>query len=194
MCHRVLIPLITLLCLTACDQQMRTQARYEAGEASDFFADGRADRPPIEGAVRRDAPPPDPHLDTGRVDGELVDAFPHAITAEDMQRGRTLYTIHCEPCHDPLGSGHGIVVRQGHPPAGSYHTPRLREAPTGYLVETMRLGRGQMPAFGDRITAPDRWRIAAWIRALQHSQHAPLDALAPAERAALDALPSRAQP
>lgn len=194
MCHKVLAALMTLLTLTACDQQMRTQARYEAGEASDHFADGRADRAPLEGTVRGDAPPPDPHLDTGRVDGALVDAFPHAITAEDITRGRTLYTIHCEPCHDPLGSGNGIVVRQGHPHAGDYHSPRLREAPAGYLVETIKLGRGQMPAFADRITAPDRWRIAAWIRVLQHSQRAPLDALAPAERQALEALPSRALP
>lgn len=192
MCHSHLIAAITaalLLGLLGCQQDMRHQARYEAGAAAEWFPDGRADRAPIEGTVSRDTPPPDPHLDTGRVDGALADTFPFAITAEDITRGRLLHDIHCAPCHDPLGSGHGIVVRQGHPPAGSYHDPRLRDAPAGYLVETMHLGRGQMPPFGDRLAAADRWRITAWIRVLQRSQHVPIDALDPDERAALEALP-----
>lgn len=194
MCPSRAIAAALLLCLSGCQQDMRAQARYEAGETAEWFADGRADRPPIEGTVRRDAPPPDPHLDTGRVDGALVDTFPHAITADDIARGRLLYGIHCAPCHDPLGSGHGMVVRQGFPSAGDYHDTRLRDAPAGYFVETMRLGRGQMPAFGDRVAAADRWRITAWIRVLQRSQHVAVDTLDPAERAALEALPSSGAP
>lgn len=185
MCPKHLIGLMACVALLGCQQTMREQAKVEPGEASAFWPDNRGDRPAPLGAVAQGDPPPDPHRDDGRVGGALVDAFPFAISAADLARGQTLYTINCLPCHDPLGSGRGMVVRQGHPAAQSFHDPRLRDAPAGYYVETMTHGRGQMPPFGERIARDDRWRITAWIRVLQRSQRVELSALTPAEREAL---------
>ena len=42
-----------------------------------------------------------------------------------------------------------------------------------------------MYSFADRVQPADRWAIAAYIRALERSQHASLAELPPAEREAL---------
>ena len=46
----------------------------------------------------------------------------------------------------------------------------------------MTNGFGAMLDYKDRVNLEDRWAIAAYIRALQLSQHAKLDLLWPEER------------
>ena len=46
-----------------------------------------------------------------------------------------------------------------------------------------------MYAFATRVPPADRWAIAAYVRALQLSQHAQLADLPPDERAQLEAQP-----
>jgi hypothetical protein len=50
-----------------------------------------------------------------------------------------------------------------------------------------------MPPYGKMIPPRDRWAIAAYIRALQLSQHATIDDVPAADRAQLDA-PAGATP
>ena len=57
-----------------------------------------------------------------------------------------------------------------HPP--SYHQDRLRKAPLGYFFDVMTNGFGAMPDYAMQITPEDRWKIVAYIRALQLSQNA----------------------
>ncbi len=49
-------------------------------------------------------------------------------------------------------------------------------------------GFGQMPSYASQVKPRDRWAIAAYIRALQLSQAAPLGELAESDRRALEAL------
>ena len=65
-----------------------------------------------------------------------------------------------------------MIVQRGfkHPP--SYHIDRLRKAPIGYFFDVMTNGFGAMPDYSQQIQPADRWAIAAYIRALQLSQHA----------------------
>ena len=65
-----------------------------------------------------------------------------------------------------------MVVQRGFRRPPSYHIDRLRAAPAGHVVDVMTNGFGAMPDFADRIDARDRWAIAAYIRALQLSEHA----------------------
>ena len=53
----------------------------------------------------------------------------------------------------------------------------LREAPAGYIFEVITKGYGGMPSYSAQIPAADRWRIVAYVRALQYSQHAPANTL-----------------
>src|SRR5205814_4417591 len=115
------------------------------------------------------------------------------VTPQLLRRGQQRYTIYCVPCHSALGDGDGPVVRRGFPRPPSYHEPQLREAPDRRLFDVITEGYGIMASYADRVPADDRWAIVAYIRALQLSQHARLEELAPPLQAALRALPPQEQ-
>jgi len=162
------------LILTGCRQDMHDQPRYEPLEASDFFADGSASRHAPEGTVARGALEASPYVNTAKRDGELGTTLPFELTRALLERGQERYNIYCSPCHDRVGTGLGMIVRRGfrHPP--SFHSPHLREAPLGHFFDVMSNGFGAMMDYAAQLPPHDRWAIAAYIRALQLSQHATL--------------------
>src|SRR5262249_55574403 len=85
----------------------------------------------------------------------------------------------------------GMIVLRGLRRPPSFHEDRLRTVPDGHLVDVMAKGFGAMPAYAGQVSAPDRWAIAAYIRALQLSQHATLADVPGADRAALEGTPWR---
>lgn len=181
-CMWVWLPL-WIACLAGCQQEMANQPRYDPLEASDFFEDGRSARHLVTGTVARGQPVRDMPLATGRADGQMVDTLPLPVSRDLLERGQERYDIFCTPCHDRVGTGRGMIVRRGYPRPPSFHTPRLREAPVGYLFEVITQGvGGRMPAYGWMIPPSDRWAIIAYMRALQLSQHATLAAVPAAQR------------
>ena len=101
-----------------------------------------------------------------------VETFPIPITKEALDRGQERYQIFCSVCHGMTGYGDGIVARRGFnkPPPASYHQDRLRQAPVGHFFDVMSNGWGAMPSYATQIPVEDRWKIIAYIRALQLSQ------------------------
>jgi mono/diheme cytochrome c family protein len=92
------------------------------------------------------------------------------LTLALLQRGQERYRIYCTPCHSERGDGRGMVVARGFPPPPSFLIPRLREASPQYLYDVITHGHGVMYAFANRVQPPDRWAIAAYIKALERSQ------------------------
>jgi mono/diheme cytochrome c family protein len=176
------ISIFTLLLGVGCRQDMQDQPKYIPLRPSDFFSDGRSGRPLVEGTVARGHLDDDAALYTGKgADGKFVDTFPFAVTKDVLERGQQRFDIYCSPCHDRLGTGNGRIVRRGfrHPP--SYHIDRLRKVPNGYIYDVITNGFGAMPDYAAQIQeARDRWAIVAYIRALQLSQNASINAV-PAE-------------
>jgi mono/diheme cytochrome c family protein len=107
---------------------------------------------------------------------------PPPLTLNLLQRGQERYRIYCTPCHSELGDGQGMVVARGFPAPPSFHIPRLRDASPQYLYDVITRGHGVMYAFANRVQPQDRWAIAAYIKALERSQHASLDQAALAAR------------
>ena len=131
-----------------------------------------------------------------------VQEYPFAITAADLKRGQERFTIYCAVCHGPLGNGQGKIWERGYLTPTSFHTTEvgkhekklvhpqdlplgfsrgyslwgikipLREVPVGYIFEVITKGFAGMPSYSAQIPPDDRWRIIAYIRALQLSQHA----------------------
>jgi len=101
-----------------------------------------------------------------------VDTFPFPITKEALDRGQERYQIFCSVCHGMTGYGDGILARRGFnkPSPASYHQDRLRQAPVGHFFDVMTNGWGAMPSYASQIPVEDRWKIIAYIRALQLSQ------------------------
>jgi hypothetical protein len=161
-----------LILLAACRQDMHDQPKYKPLRASDFFGDGRSARPLVAGTVARGTLQEDTLLYTGKTGGSDAATFPFPVTREVLERGRERFNIFCSPCHDRVGTGHGMVVRRGFRPPPTFHTDKLRNAPAGHFFDVIANGFGAMASYGDRITPRDRWAIIAYIRALQISQHA----------------------
>ncbi|MFZ0637875.1 MAG: cytochrome c, partial [Candidatus Acidiferrales bacterium] len=150
----------------------QVQPKYKTYDPSTFFDDGRSARQPVPGTVARGELEIDDHFYKGKVDGKDADTFPFPITANDMLRGQQRYNIYCSPCHDYTGSGRGMIVQRGFPQPPSYHIDRLRRAPVGHFFDVMTNGFGAMYSYSARVSPADRWRIAAYIRALQLAEHA----------------------
>lgn len=167
----------------ACRRDMQVQPRYNPYDASNFFDDGRSARQPVAGTVARGQLHLDDLLYTGKLDGKDSEVFPFAITRADLERGRQQYNIYCTPCHDYTGSGRGMIVLRGFPQPPSLHMDRLRQAAPGHFVDVITNGLGVMYPYNDRVTPEDRWRIAAYIRALQLSESATLADVPAAQRA-----------
>jgi mono/diheme cytochrome c family protein len=108
------------------------------------------------------------------------------VTLARLERGRERFEIFCAVCHGRTGNGDGMIVQRGFPAPPTFHQERLRTVPPGYLFGVMTRGYGAMASYADRVSAADRWAIAAYIRALQLSQDARIDDVPPENREALE--------
>ncbi len=110
-----------------------------------------------------------------------VESFPIPIDKAALDRGQQRYDIFCSVCHGATGNGDGMIARRGFnkPLPASYHQDRLRQAPVGHFFDAMTNGWGAMPSYATQIPVEDRWKIIAYIRALQLSQ---MPAQAPANQ------------
>ncbi len=188
------LPMILLCCsmlglLVGCEHpadnelfKMDDFGRLTPMEPSEVFADGTSARHPVEGTVARGDLRLDPHLFTGKIDGKNAETFPFPITRARLERGRQQYQINCAHCHNDTGDGDGMIVRRGFTRPPSYHEDRLRTAPVGHFYDVITNGWGAMYSHNDKVSVEDRWAIAAYIRVLQFSQNADMNALSPEDQ------------
>jgi mono/diheme cytochrome c family protein len=210
--QRVALTALLAALVPGCQQQMASQPSLRPDEPSAFFADGRAARPSVPGTVARGHLQIDRVLFTGLdssttapapLAAALVGApgalhgtalllaaeqqpvaqsFPFPITEHVLRHGYQRFMIYCVVCHDALGTGHGTIVERGLTPPPSLHQERLRQAAPGHLFEVITKGYGSMPSYRYQIPVRERWAIAAYVRALQLSQHFPEESLTAALR------------
>jgi hypothetical protein len=159
--------------VASCRQDMHDSPRFRPYRGSDLYADGSSARPLVDGTVARGHLDDDELLYTGKVNGQISPLFPFPITRADLDRGQDRFNIYCSPCHGRTGMGDGMIVQRGFKKAANYHIDRLRQAPAGYFFGVITNGFGAMPDYKSQIPVEDRWRIIAYVRALQLSQDAP---------------------
>jgi mono/diheme cytochrome c family protein len=148
-------------------------------------------RLPAEGSIpaitpRGDLPPPFTQQDlvAGAASIEGLQN-PLQPTADVLARGRLQYEQHCSVCHGDQGAGDGSVIGPGRFPfASPVHAGAIARLSDGYLYGIIRVGRGLMPAYGERTNHLDRWAIVLYMRQLgaQPGVTVPADApIAPAD-------------
>ena len=192
-----LLPTAFCLLFSACRRDMQDQPKTIAYRESSFYKDGLGSRPLVEGTVPRgylredrafyqgkkataQPSPASPQTATVQASANSqagaypddVDAIPIQLTKADLDRGQERYNIYCSVCHGMTGYGDGMIARRGFnkPSPANYHQDRLRQAPAGHFFDVMTNGWGAMPAYAQQVSVEDRWRIVAYIRALQLSQ------------------------
>jgi mono/diheme cytochrome c family protein len=154
-------------CDMALRQDMADQPKNRPQSPSEFFSDGRSERPLIENTVAH-----------GAVDNDVYNVakdysgFPVPVDEKLLKRGEDRYKVFCTPCHGLQGDGNGMAAVRGmkHPP--TYHIDRLRQASNGYFYDVVTNGFGSMYSYAERIPPRDRWAIIAYVRALQLSRNA----------------------
>lgn len=191
--------LLSAFCLlfSGCRRDMQDQPKAIAYRENSFYKDGTGSRPLVEGTVPRgylredrafylgkkaaaqptpnspQAPPTQASANSqAGLYPDEVDTIPMQITKDDLDRGQERYNIYCSVCHGMTGYGDGMIARRGFnkPAPANYHQDRLRQAPAGHFFDVMTNGWGAMPAYAQQVSVEDRWRIVAYIRALQLSQ------------------------
>ncbi|HMK31534.1 MAG TPA: cytochrome c [Terriglobales bacterium] len=178
--HRGVAALIPLaLLLSGCRLDMHVQPKVTPLRQSDFFSDGRGSRPLVEGTVARGDLRADTYFYSGMVGKDPGTEMPFPVTREVLDRGRERFNIYCSPCHSIVGDGNGVIVQRGYRRPTSYYDSKLLNSPIGHFYDVMTNGFGAMPDYAAQVSPRDRWAIAAYIRALQLSQHAPASAIPP---------------
>ena len=190
--RRLSAAVVVTLALAGCRQDMHDNPRYEPLEESAFFSNGGASRLLVSNTVARGQLREDEHLYTGKVNGQLATEFPMPVTADVMARGQQCLDIYCAPCHGRTGEGNGMIVQRGFRQPPSYHEDRLVNAPAGYFFDVMTNGFGAMQDYASQVPVPERWAIAAYIRALQTSHRGTIDDVPAKERALLEQEPAPA--
>jgi len=170
--------------LTGCRQDMHNQPKFIPLRSSEFYSDRRSARYPVPGTI--------PQLEDKNVDKEQLDPNSYFLSGKHgntygnelpggtdqkavaaiLARGQERYNIYCTPCHSQLGDGNGMIVQRGYKRPPSFHVQRLKNAPLGWFYDVISNGFGGMPDYAAQVKPADRWAIAAYIRALQLSQHA----------------------
>ena len=168
---------------------MDRQSKYQPQGPSEFFADGRADRPLPAGVVARGDLRSDPHFSLGRdAQGEFAYGFPASVVVNRafMERGKERYEIYCAPCHGSIGDGRGIVTQYGWGTPANLHSDVFRAQAEGMIFNTITHGKNTMFGYGDKLVPEDRWAVIAYIRALQRSQNSRVTDVPAAHQAELN--------
>ncbi|HEV2673248.1 MAG TPA: cytochrome c [Aliidongia sp.] len=146
--------------------------------------DDMTNQPKEKHYTRRDGSPATPPAGIVAVVEAPVAAPP--VTLSLLTRGRERYDIYCSACHGATGTGNGMIVQRGFPMPPSFDLDRLRQASPQHLYDVVTGGHGVMYGFAGRIGPPDRWAIAAYVKALQASRNAAMADVPPDARGALE--------
>ncbi len=173
---------------------MDRQPKVKAQTPSEFYADGRAARPPVSGTVPLGYAMPmhklidgsvgqatgpykqiifsssPTYIDTGKMGESWGTGIPFEMSPAVMGRGQQRFGIYCAVCHGATGAGNGIAQKFGLNTVQSLLQDRIRVMADGEIFDTMSHGKNTMMGYGDRIQVVDRWAIIAYLRALQKSQ------------------------
>ena len=90
---------------------------------------------------------------------------PTPASDSSLANGRKYFQINCAVCHGERAMGDGPATKFGMP--GINLTTDITKARTdGYIFGMIRNGRGLMPPY-NRIEEMDRWDVVNYVRALQ---------------------------
>ena len=113
--------------------------------------------------------------DTGTPPQDLEQATirahnPLKPTAENIARGKELFTNTCMPCHGESGHGDGPVAHLLH--AHGFDPKNLvtgvsKNLPDGYIYGYIRDGGIHMPSYADAMNSDERWDVVMYVRQLQ---------------------------
>lgn len=116
------------------------------------------------------------YLESGRMQGDDGGMMPAELggTAGSrgmLAQGRALFRAHCAVCHGQDGGGRGsMAAYSAYPQVGSFRDARYAGYSAGRIFRSIRLGQGNMPAFGSVLSVREIWCLVAAVREMQAVQ------------------------
>ena len=166
---------------------MDRQPKIRPQTPSDFFADGRASRIPVDGTVARGSHFLEEPGTTGFVTGTTNFVSTNALKITDLviARGQQRFQIYCSPCHGLQGDGNSVVKSFGLATARNLLEPRIVEMSDGEIFYVITHGRNTMGPYASQVPVSDRWAIVSYLRALQLAQLGEAGDMPPDQKVAL---------
>lgn len=99
----------------------------------------------------------------------IPEEFPTNPIPQDevsLQRGKILYTIHCQPCHGEEGHGDGPLADFFDRTPQNLTSPQITAEFDGSVYLTIVLSFGQMPSLAENLTPRERWDVVNYVRTL----------------------------
>lgn len=89
---------------------------------------------------------------------------PVANTEESINAGKLLYKKHCASCHGNTGLGDGVKAKQLETHPGDFSKDVYQSQTDGEQFYKTKTGRGEMPAYENKIIDEDIWHIINYMR------------------------------
>ena len=147
---------------------MDKQAKVIPQTGSEFFADGRGMRLPVEGTVAKGFIP---YPFEGQTNPTEVLSNSSIPTKENLDLGQRKFLTYCSPCHGNYGDGDSRLQGQ-FPNPPTFHSDRARNFSDGIIYHIITVGQNVMPSYASQVTRDERWAIVNYIRALQRAKNA----------------------
>src|SRR5438552_5239701 len=87
-------------------------------------------------------------------------------TQHSIAAGQKIYSKSCLLCHGKSGDADGPAVIELNIHPARLSDPQLNTEPDGALFWKITTGKKPMPAYGKRLSEPDRWHLVNYIRTL----------------------------
>ncbi|RPJ43981.1 MAG: cytochrome c [Chloroflexi bacterium] len=94
-----------------------------------------------------------------------------SASADELAQAKTVYDQNCAACHGENGSGNGpqAASLKTVPAAWAKDQSRLSQLSAEDMAQVIANGKGEMPAFADKIDENQRYALAAYLRTLSFS-------------------------
>jgi len=92
---------------------------------------------------------------------------PLTATPANLAHGKDLFVHNCAPCHGVNATGDGPVAYLLHDQPKNLVSGTSKDLPDGYIYGAIRDGILLMPAYGDAMSAHERWDVVMYVRSLQ---------------------------
>lgn len=148
---------------------MARSVAAESFAAEALLPGGAVLQAPQPGVVVRGAPsfPYGPGPDEARRAGAELRSPIAADDAAALARGQQVYRNVCVVCHGAGGDGRSPVTARGMLAPPSLLGARAVELSDGELFHIVTRGQGNMASHAAQVEASDRWKVIAWVRAMQ---------------------------
>jgi mono/diheme cytochrome c family protein len=94
-----------------------------------------------------------------------VNAF--ESSTESISEGKTLYIKHCASCHGKTGIGDGPKAKLIDTFSGDLTSTAYQSQSDGEQFYKTLIGRGDMPAYKNKLSDEDIWNIVNYMRSFK---------------------------